>query len=463
MSSRNQVNRESAHRIQHFWIRASVTLTCFVIAAQATAGVESGAPDDKPISPQIEKEVIESLAVALTEVYVFPDVAKEMELHIRDLYSGGSYDEIKSTRMFAARLTDDLRAVSDDLHLHVDYLTDEEMGGLVNDTLTDEQRLRNLRMRQRNNFSFKEMEILPGNVGYLRFDGFGDTKDVGRTAIAAMNFLAYTDALIFDLRYNTGGQPSMIQLLMSYLFDDPVELNSFYIRKENTTRQFWTQAYVDGPRMTTADVYVLTSEHTVSAAEGFCYDLQSMKRGTIVGQTTAGGAHPAATRYFLNLNLALTLPYGRAISPITGTNWEGTGVVPDIEASDDQAKDVAYQDALKKILARADDADREMQLNWSIEMIESKLHPPDIDLASLAYYSGEYGNRTITFEDGALYYQREGRPKYRMIPMSKDLFRFDGFDYFRLKVEMNDKGKPIALVGLYSNGFVDRSPRDTSK
>lgn len=188
-----------------------------------------------------------------------------------------------------------------------------------------------------------------------------------------------------------------------------------------------------------------------------------MKRGTIVGDTTGGGAHPVDGRFFPDFNLAMSLPFGRAINPITGTNWEGNGVAPDIAVPAADAKDVAYQDALTKILARTDDADRKTQLAWAIETIDSKLHPIDVDPASLSRYAGVYGPRAILFEDGALYYQREGRPKYRMIPMAKDMFRFDDLDYFRLKVETDASGDPTALVGIYDNGMTDRSPKGGEK
>ncbi len=451
-------------RASHNVVRSvGVVLALILLLTTSALAQNAAPPEDKPITPQIQAELIDSVSAGLNEVYVFPDVAKKMEKFLRDQYKKKAYKDITSTREFVSKLTEDLQSISHDRHLHVDYLSDDEINGMVNDTLTDEQRARNLRARQRNNFGFREIEMLPGNVGYLKFDGFSEAGLAGGTAIAAMNFLAYADAIIFDLRQNGGGSPSMIQLISSYLFEEPTHLNSFYIRKEDTVEQFWTQAYVEGPRMLDADVYVLTSSRTFSAAEEFTYNLKNLKRGTIVGETTGGGAHPVDERIFANLNAHMALPFGRAINPVTGTNWEGTGVAPDIEVPEADAKDVAYQDALKKILARTDDEDEKMQVAWVIETIDSKLHPPEIDLSKLANYAGAYGPRIVSFEDGALYYQREGRPKYRMIPMANDLFRFDDIDYFRLKVEMDGSGNPVALVGLYDNGFSDRSPKGEGK
>ncbi len=127
----------------------------------------------------------------------------------------------------------------------------------------------------------RKLEHLAGNVGYLRLDGFMDPRWAGETAIAAMNFLGGSDALIVDLRYNHGGKPTMIQLLLSYFFDEPRHINSFYIRKANTLKQFWTYARVEGCPMSDANLFVLTSGETFSAGEEFTYDLQAMKRQLI--------------------------------------------------------------------------------------------------------------------------------------------------------------------------------------
>jgi len=124
----------------------------------------------------------------------------------------------------------------------------------------------------------------------------------------------------------------VIQLISSYFFADPTHLNSFYIRHEDTVEQFWTQAYVEGPRMTDVDLYVLTSSYTFSGAEEFSYNMKNLKRATIIGETTGGGAHPVDTHIWPKLNFGMRVPFGRAINPITGTNWEGTGVEPDIKA-----------------------------------------------------------------------------------------------------------------------------------
>ena len=146
----------------------------------------------------------------------------------------------------------------------------------------------------------------------------------GPTAIAAMGFLANSDVLIFDLRDNTGDDPGMVSLITSYLFERPTHLSDNFDRSTNTTRQSWSLSYVPGKRFPTLPVYVLTSSRTFSGAEEFSYDLQSLKRATIVGEATGGGAHLIRPQR-LDDRFFVDMPFARAINPVTKTGWEGTG------------------------------------------------------------------------------------------------------------------------------------------
>jgi hypothetical protein len=254
----------------------------------------------------------------------------------------------------------------------------------------------------------------------------------------------------------------MIQLISSYFFDEPKHLNSFYLRYEDTIEQYWTQAYVAGPRMSKADLYILTSSYTFSGAEEFTYNMKNMERATIIGETTGGGAHPVSEMGFPTLNIGMRVPFGRAINPVSGTNWEGTGVTPDIEVPSDQALMVARLEAMKKLLEKSPPEDRKNVLEWNIASLYADIHPVTVDESILKSYVGVYGPRTITFENGDLYYQRQDRPKYKMIPMADDLFMFKDLDYFRIKVITDSDGNATELRGLYDNGYTDTSPRDAS-
>jgi hypothetical protein len=395
----------------------------------------------------------------LIQTYIFLDVAQEMEQHLRQRLRDGAYDDVTTVPLFTQILTQDLQSVSRDRHLRVGYVSPQMVTRMTSEEDAEDVERERAEALARSNYNFKQVEIMPGNVGYLRFDSFVDASLSGPTAIAAMNFLANTDALIIDLRYNGGGSPSLIQLIYSYFFDEPTHLNSFYVRETDEWQQFWTQAQVEGPRMTEVDLYVLTSERTFSGAEEFSYNMKNLERGTLVGDTTGGGAHPVRQRLFENLYVGMALPYGRAVNPISGTNWEGVGVIPDVAVRSEDALDHAYLLALGKLKEEASEERRIASLDFVMTGLEAKLSPVSVSAALLESYAGTYGPRTLTFEDGQLWYQRQGNPRMRAIPISETLFGFDEIDYFRIEVVLDESGQPVRLVGHYDDGTTDQSPR----
>jgi len=173
-------------------------------------------------------------------------------------------------------------------------------------------------------------------------------EDVRDTVRAVMDAVADARALILDLRHNGGGRPELVALICSYLFeDDPVHLNSIYWRDRDTTETLVTDPHVEGRKFgATKPAFVLTSKSTFSAAEEFAYDLQSRKRARIVGETTGGGAHPGGG-HPLPHGMLVFVSTGRAINPVTGTDWGGVGVVPDVPVPADQALEAALELARK--------------------------------------------------------------------------------------------------------------------
>jgi hypothetical protein len=325
---------------------------------------------DLTINSATRTETIDGVIKRLNDFYVFPEVANQMETAIRQRMQNKEYDQITSATLLAKTLTSHLRAISHDKHLEVHY----SYPPVPNDSRsepTPEQRERMRRFAASANFGFEKIDRLEGNIGYLRVDGFMPTDVGAETAINAMNFLASTDALIFDLRYSVnGGDPTMSTLLSSYLFDsEPVHLGDIYWREGNRTRQVWTMPYVPGKRYIGKDVYFLTSKDTISAGEGFVYDLQNLKRVTVIGETTSGAANPGF-EYRISEHFFMFVPMGRAINPITNTNWEGKGVKPDIEVPAEQALRTAHLMALQKLLALATDEGTREQLRGFIETLE---------------------------------------------------------------------------------------------
>lgn len=292
---------------------------------------------------------IDSINSVLQRNYVFPDVADKMGQSLKVNLKKGKYNSLVNATEFARQLTKDLQSVSNDKHLSVNY--NPQVIAAEKNAVTDDERAKQenqwIMELKRSNFGFQEIKILEGNIGYLDLREFADPKYAGETATAAMNFLSNADALIVDLRQNGGGSPSMIQLISSYFFSpEPVHLNNFYFRPTNENTQTWTLPYVPGTRRPDIDLYILTSSYTFSAAEEFCYNLKNLKRATIIGETTGGGAHPtgsviATDKFFVRV------PKGRAINPITHTNWEGTGVTPHIQVTSEKALATAHAKALE--------------------------------------------------------------------------------------------------------------------
>ena len=303
--------------------------------------------EDIALDAAERKSVIDGAIAQLKDYYIYPETAQKMADAVLAHEKAGEYDKITDGSAFASRLTEDMQAVSHDRHLHVNYAPfktpqDHSDGP----SPEEEQRFR--KDLEHDNCGWRKVEILPGNIGYVRFDQFAPPDWCGSTVVAAMNFLAHTDAIIFDLRHNGGGDPKMVDFVVSYLFDKPTHINDLYYRKDDKTTQYWTLPYVPGPRLATQPVYVLTSKRTFSGGEEFCYDLKNLKRATLVGETTGGGAHPVSG-HRIDDHFEIGVPGGRPINPITQKDWEGTGVTPDVPVSSEDALAKAQQLAADKL------------------------------------------------------------------------------------------------------------------
>ncbi|MFD5830440.1 S41 family peptidase [Lentzea sp. NPDC060358] len=285
---------------------------------------------------------IELLCSQLAAYYVFPDTAHEIATVLRKRLSEGAYATASDDEAFARQVTEDLQSVNGDKHLrllHSEEEVEESDGGSAWDPVAYQ------RQAEQDAFGIRKLERLEGNIGLLELSSLHDAEIATPAITAAMTLLAHTKALIIDLRGNGGGDPHTVALICSYLFDEPVHLNDIYNRPNDTTHQFWTLPHVPGPKFGgKKPVYVLTSSRTFSGAEELSYNLQQNNRATLIGETTRGGAHPG-DRYRVGPHLKSSIPNGRAINPISGTNWEGVGVVPHIEAEADKAFEIAYEKA----------------------------------------------------------------------------------------------------------------------
>lgn len=355
-------------------LRVALGLLAAASLAATPAGAQFGFPSpdqaDMTLGARTRAEVVDSLAAALEERYVFADVGRKTAAELRARQRRGGFDAITSAKAFADTLTSVLRAVGKDKHFQIVYYERAlPPGAFAEHGSSPEERARAAEQARRLNHGFEHLERLAGNVGYLELRAFVGTPEAGRLAQAAMTLLDGSDALIIDLRRNGGGDPNMIVMLLSWLFpaDDRVHVNDFYFREGERHEQFWTLTTLPGPRYTGKDLFVLTSAHTGSAAEEFAYDIKNLKRGTLVGETTAGAANPGDL-VRLGEHFAAFVSNGRAINPVSKTNWEGVGVAPDVAVDANEALKTAHVAALTNLIGRERDPERKSSLEHALQM-----------------------------------------------------------------------------------------------
>jgi C-terminal processing protease CtpA/Prc len=437
---------------------AMAFLVCTATVSHAQP-LRDGAPEPLTLDADRRAAIIEGVAAEIRERYIFPDIAETMSKHIHKRAEAGAYNDITSLAEFTRRLTTDLVSASQNEHLEVLVYEDRNGGQQTAEQDRWDHYVEDMRYL---NYGFTKLERLAGNVGCLELRQFVYPSIAGRTAVGAMSFLAGTDAVIIDLRQNDGGRDEMIQLILTYFFEAPVHLSTSDYRGRETQGQCWTLPYVPDPRMTDVPLFVLIGRHTYSAAEGFAYYTQALRRATLIGEKTVGAAHSTHSFFLPDLKIKLCIPVGGDISPVTGTDWEGTGVKPDIEVPGDQALRIAHAKALEVLLKSETAEPRRYALQWALDGIRAQCHPVSLAKAELERYEGTYGPRSIRLAGDRLVNQREGRTAFNLIPMGNHTFMLEGLDYFRIRFELSDSGRAARLVGLYEDGRQDSSDRTGS-
>jgi len=286
---------------------------------------------ENPFTKKYKEQAIHKLSELMNDFYVFPEVALKTEQYLMSQLKSGHFDQFENDEDFAAALTESVQSINKDKHMRIrknrPFVAQENTPERL-----IEERLHQLNRSRKGNLGFNTVKIMEGNVGYLDYRGFAGIQNGKSVTDAYMHLLSKSDAIIIDLSKNGGGSPSMVQYLCSYFFGEKVHLNSLYYREGDRTIDFWTLDEVDGTKMPDVPLFVITSSRTFSGAEEFSYNMQTQKRATLVGQTSGGGANPGGTRG-INENLSVFIPTGKAVNPITKTNWEGVGVIPEVKTT----------------------------------------------------------------------------------------------------------------------------------
>lgn len=333
-----------------------------------------------PLAPEHTQAVV-TAAIETLAHYVLPEVASQLQTTLGERLQGGHYDEIQEGHQLADRLTLELQALSGDRQIRLHFSPQSLPDLSPNQAPTPAELAAERDRSAQRNFDLNRVERLRGNVGYVELFGFEPPEFVGDVLAAAFTLVHHTQALILDLRHNRGGSPGTVALICSYLLPPypAVHLNDLYWRPDDSTRQWWTVPHLSGPRYLQRPVFVLTSSDTFSAAEECAYNLQVLQRATVVGEPTAGGAHPGQG-YRLGDHFWLFVPTGRCLNPTTGSNWGETGVIPDVKVPGELALLTAHHRALTGLLDTQPDGARWRELQRSLLLVERELNTQRAEL-----------------------------------------------------------------------------------
>ncbi len=323
---------------------------CLLLAASL-----AHAAPEAPLTPQQRSQAIADIATAFEQTYIFPEVGSAIARDLLARRARGEYDHIEASRELAALLSKHIDDISHDKHTEVAYLEDDQLAEAPPaDPAAVRKRAAARRARAKAaNYGFAAPQRLDGNIALVRFDSFYPPAEAAPFVHALMSDLADADALVLDLRENGGGAAQLIPVLASYLFDEqPVHLYDTVDRRLGTRTQAWTAPALTGARFGgRKPVYILTSAGTISAAENLAYTLQKLGRASVVGERTAGAAHGSYGKP-VSSHLVPMVASRRIIHAVTKSDWDRSGVLPDIQAPAGEALAVALARARADI-ARA--------------------------------------------------------------------------------------------------------------
>ncbi len=407
--------------------------------------------DSARLTPKSIKVLTDSLAKQLNRYYIDRDAAVKMGEAVRKNFKAGKYNAVHDAHVLAGILTRDLRSVHNDEHLHVQYYpaVARELSGDIEDVPA--MVAAKLQMEQEQNFGFRKVEILDGNLGYIEISKFSRLNKYSRaTADAAFQLLKNSKAIIIDLRYGLGGSPEMMTYILSRFYRERLHVSDIYIRSENTTLAYYTSPDSSHRPFNQMPLYVLTSYKTFSAAEALVYTLQQTGRAIIVGEKTRGGAHTVTFRN-LSGGFVCDMPFGVARDPKSGKNWEGKGITPDVISPNENALKTAALHYLEQAIEKETDQVIVSKLRWQQALYTDA--PASLqDSAALRQFTGTFGSGCITVEKGCLYYQKTGMAKLPLQALSPALLRIKSNNQFIIEVLRDSSGEVSAISTHYDDG-----------
>ena len=396
-------------------------------------------------------EILGKLIKKIENIYPSAAVSEKIVAGLETQFSNGYYDDINSPVEFATQLSSSLENLSKDKHMELNYNPDLAKALLEESSDGSDFTEEEAKTEIWNNYGFRELKILDGNIGYLNLSVFFATDYAGKIADISMAYFSNCKALIIDLRENGGGWGDMVDYLLGYLIDnkEPLVLNIAESTLDSTVYSEVVSAYVPGAKLVNIPIYILTSQSTASAAEAFTTHLKYFNSNTtIVGKKTCGAENPVE-HIAIDERFVLQIPAWKKIYSKNPVVWEGIGVSPDIEAEPDDALLAAYKDALQKLMKSTDEQLAIDKYQWALDGISASYN--NVDVNKIKEYAGRYGNIQIKYVDDKLYYQPEKGSPYQLIPISDNYFVVEGISYFRIKFINN--GETTLMKKIFTFGL----------
>jgi retinol-binding protein 3 len=385
------------------------------------------------IDKELSEAIVDSITSCFVNNYVYPEKADEIRRLLILNSTEGKYNSCKDIEKLIEMLQNDMYEITKDHHIGISYIQSKLSAKKKNEksllTAKDKQ-------LARKNYHFPIIEIMPGNIGYIRLDRFTGSDNAIITAKSAMQFLSNSDAIIIDLRYNPGGGGPLLPLIAGYFVDEPTLLGDLYFPGNDSLVQSWTYATFE-KKLTNVPLYILTSFQTASAAESFTSFFKFQNRAIIVGETTKGASHWCNYYYYPQHSFEIKLPIARPLNH----DWENTGISPDIEIVEHMALDKAYLVALEKLRSNCADERYVTDYNWYHKVTSMRMQSNFEKGKEVEKYAGTYeNNQLIIYKENTLFWYQNDNEIFPLIPFTDDTFLFSDSEDYMLEFVRNEDG-----------------------
>lgn len=355
---------------------------------------------------------------------------------------------------FAQKTTVILKEAFNDKHLSLYYDTalinrliyEQRKGVNWNDIKYFEAYSEHEDLIKSNNFDFSKLEILAGNVGYLKFNYFAKKAKAQATIEAAMQFVSNCDALIIDLQENAGGHVNTAEYICSFFYPEGSTL--FYRNLTDETEIEYFAKAVGPESLTKMPLYILINERTASAAEVITNTFMETQRATVIGSLTWGGAHACAL-VILNDAFALQLPFSKMEGPVTKSNWEAKGIEPDITKAPKNIIENVHHLAISNLLDNEANTKAKRKYKGILKSIEAKFNEEEIELLD---YEGKYAKHHFEVKNKTLYHSKVGERPVNLLHIKNDEFILQSKRFETVFFSRTKRGNVYAANFIKANG-----------